>query len=115
MCVFCDIIRKKVSAEIIYEDGTLIAFNDASPKAPLHILIAPKKHIESIKDTDKHDELLLGKIIGAARVIAKDKSLNGYRLIFNVGREGGQIVDHLHLHLLGGWNQKDGIMKKSEV
>ena len=112
MCIFCDIFQKKTDTEIIYEDDNFVAFNDILPKAPIHILIVPKRHIGSVKDTDETSETLLGKMIIAAKTIAERHSLNGYKLIFNVGKEGGQIVDHLHLHLLGGWNTK---IKKVEI
>ena len=103
-CIFCDIIQKKITAEIVYENKEVLAFNDIRPKAPVHILITPKIHIESVKDIKEKNELLLGKMISAAKIIAENKTLQGYKLIFNVGRGGGQIIDHLHLHLLGGWN-----------
>lgn len=106
-CVFCDIIQKKIETEFVYEDENIIAFSDIRPKAPVHMLIAPKKHIESIKNIDGNNEILAGKMINAARIIAENKSLSGYKLIFNVGKKGGQIIDHLHLHLLGGWNEKN--------
>ena len=112
MCIFCDIIQKKIDTDIVYENDDFTAFNDILPKAPIHVLIAPKRHIVSIKDMDETFELLLGKMIIAAKTIAERHSLNGYKLIFNVGKEGGQIVEHLHLHLLGGWNAK---IKKVEI
>lgn len=106
MCIFCDIIQKKAPAEIIYEDSQTIVINDIHPKAPFHALIIPKVHIESVKDITNEQKILLGEIISIANNIAKQKSLNGYKLVFNVGREGGQLVDHIHLHLLGGWDSK---------
>ncbi len=102
MCIFCDIIQKKLPAEIIYEDSESLAINDIHPKAPIHILIIPKIHIESVKDITNEQKALPGEMINIATNIAKQKSLNGYKLVFNVGKEGGQIIDHLHLHLLGG-------------
>lgn len=106
MCLFCDIIQKRLPAEIIYENDQALAINDIHPKAPVHVLIMPKVHIESVKDITNEQKTLLAEIINIAIIIAKQKSLNGYKLIFNVGREGGQIIDHLHLHMLGGWFDK---------
>jgi len=85
---------------IIYEDDNLIAFNDIKPLAPIHILIIPKKHIISVNHLKEEDKELMGELILAARKIAVNKNLKGYKLAFNVGREGGQIIDHIHLHLL---------------
>ena len=99
-CLFCKIINKELSSDIIYEDDEVIVFKDIHPKAPFHVLIVPKKHIGSISDLEDKD--LAAKIIFTAKKTAKDNNLTGYKLIFNVGREGGQIVDHLHLHLLSG-------------
>lgn len=106
MCLFCDIIQKKLPAETIYEDDRIIVINDIHPKAPVHLLIIPKVHIESVKDITEAQKALLGEMINTAAEVAKQKSLNGYKLVFNVGKEGGQIIDHLHLHLLGGWFDK---------
>jgi len=101
-CIFCKIINKETPSEIVYEDEKTIAFKDINPKAPVHILIIPKKHIASIIDLKEEDKDLIGEIIFRAKKVAEEKGLKGYKLIFNVGREGGQIIDHLHLHLLGG-------------
>lgn len=106
MCVFCDIIKKNIDADTVYEDNEIIAINDINPKAPIHILIIPKKHIESIKEIEEVEKELLFKVIHTAKTVAEKKSLNGYKLIFNVGKEGGQVIDHLHLHLLGGWQNQ---------
>jgi histidine triad (HIT) family protein len=105
-CIFCQIAAKKVPSQIQYEDRDIIAFDDIHPKAPVHILIVPKKHLESVMTLEKEDIQLIGKLIYTAKNIAAKKGLKGYKLIFNVGREGGQLVDHLHLHLLGGQNLK---------
>lgn len=105
-CVFCEIINKNIDSEAVYEDNEVITIYDIHPKAPEHILIIPKKHIESIKTVREVEKDLLYKIIETAKIIAEQKKLKGYKLIFNVGREGGQVIDHLHLHLLGGWNAK---------
>jgi len=102
MCIFCQIINKEIPAEIIYENDEMIAFNDIHPKTKTHILIVPKKHIDTIKDMDEseEDEVLVGKMVLKARDIAREKNLDGYQLLFNVGKSAGQIIFHIHLHLM---------------
>lgn len=96
-------------AEIIYENNEVMVFKDIYPSAPIHYLIVPKEHIQSItRIKDNHQEIIF-KLIFTAKKVAEEISLKGYKLVFNVGREGGQIVDHLHLHLLGGWNNQQDI------
>ena len=103
-CIFCRITSHQASANIVYEDDNVIAFHDTDPKAPVHLLIIPKRHIGSINDLTDEDEPLVGKMLVVAKEVAKDLNLNdtGYRLVINTGREGGQAVFHLHMHLLGG-------------
>lgn len=101
-CIFCKIAKKEMASEIIFENDTIIAFKDIHPKAPFHILIVPKKHIESVDKLEENDKELVGEMVLAAKKIAKENSIIGYKLVINVGRDGGQIVDHVHLHLLGG-------------
>lgn len=103
-CIFCKISDKELPSEIIYEDENFLAFKDIHPIAPLHLLIIPKKHIPTLDHIELHDKELIGGLILAAKKIAKDKGLasSGYRLVLNVGKDAGQTVDHLHLHLLGG-------------
>lgn len=102
-CIFCDIISKNKPADIVDEDEKIIVIRDIKPKAPVHLLIISKKHISSVKDIGENEKDLLGEMILKGRDLAFSKEkLAGYKLIFNVGREGGQIIDHLHLHLLGG-------------
>lgn len=103
-CIFCKISSKDQSADIVYEDEKIIAFRDINPKAPVHILIVPKKHIASIKDMEESDKALMGEVLFLAKKMAKAQNIDeGYKLVFNVGRKGGQIIDHVHLHLMGGW------------
>ena len=104
MCIFCKIIQKEIPAEIVFEDEEILAFKDRSPLAPIHILVIPKKHIESIDNLEETDALLMGKLIVAARTLARqfDISAKGYKLLFRVGEWGGQEVPHIHLHLIGG-------------
>ena len=101
-CLFCKIVNKEVPSDIVYEDDKFVAFKDIAPKAPLHFLIVPRKHIASIDHVEIGDKTLIGELILVAQKIAREKSLKGYKLLINVGREGGQIIDHLHLHLLSG-------------
>lgn len=101
-CLFCKIANKKVSAEIVYEDDKVVAFKDIHPKAPLHLLIVPKKHIPSVDHLESKDKELMGELFLVAQKIARGKKLKGYKLIINVGRPAGQLIDHLHLHLLSG-------------
>jgi histidine triad (HIT) family protein len=104
MCIFCKIINKEIPAEIVYEDNDILAFKDVHPIAPVHILIIPKRHIESINDLKKEDSALAGHLIITAEKIAKDFDISekGYKLLFRVGKWGGQEVPHIHLHLIGG-------------
>ncbi len=101
-CIFCKIINKEVPAKILFEDADLIILQDIKPSAPFHHLIIPKEHIQSVAHLkDEHKEII-AKLFFAARDNAKESGLKGYKTTFNVGREGGQVIDHLHLHLLSG-------------
>jgi len=99
-CLFCKIVKKKVPAEILYEDDKAVAFRDINPRAPVHFLIVPKEHIDSIKSDES--EKVVGSLVRVAKKIAKEKGIKGYKLVFNVGKEGGQLIEHLHLHFLAG-------------
>lgn len=101
-CIFCKIVNKEVLSEIVFEDDKLIAFKDINPKADLHILIVPKQHIESIEELQ--DKELAADLIFAAKEISKSFEIarSGYKLIFNVKAGGGQLINHIHLHLLAG-------------
>lgn len=103
-CIFCKIANKEIPSTIIYEDDELIAFNDANPEAPVHILVIPKKHITSLDDAMPEDVQLLGKILLTIQKIAREQGIAeaGYRVVNNCGELGGQTVYHLHFHLLGG-------------
>lgn len=102
-CIFCKIARGEIPSKTVYEDESLRAFYDAAPQAPVHILIVPKKHIASLNAVKEKDAELLLHILFKARDIAKELGLkNGYRLVINTGKDGGQTVKHLHVHLLGG-------------
>ena len=108
-CIFCKIINKEIPAEILFEDEDLIVLQDIKPSAPVHHLIIPKEHIRSIMDLEEKDREIISKMFFTVRDDAKRAGLKGYKTVFNVGREGGQIIDHLHLHLLGGWSKQEDI------
>jgi histidine triad (HIT) family protein len=103
-CIFCRIANGEVPSEILYRDDQVIAFADISPKAPVHLLVVPKRHIEAVADLTEADEPLMGHIVTVANHLAREAGVSekGYRLVVNCGPEGGQLVPHLHLHLLGG-------------
>ncbi len=104
-CVFCKIVEKEIPSEIIYEDERVIAFEDLNPEAPTHFLVIPKKHISSTWELEKEDSELIGHIIYIGSKIAREKGLEeGYRIVNNCGEQGGQTVDHIHFHILGGRN-----------
>ncbi|MCD6133867.1 MAG: histidine triad nucleotide-binding protein [Deltaproteobacteria bacterium] len=104
MCIFCDIIKGKLPCDKVYEDENYFAFKDIRPKAPVHILIVPKKHIEKVADIDGENKNVIGDMVVVANRIAKDLDIDksGYRLVINNGPDAGQEVYHLHLHLMGG-------------
>jgi histidine triad (HIT) family protein len=102
-CLFCKIAEGAIPSIPVYEDDLSYAFADINPKAPVHILIIPREHISSMIDADQSKRALLGHLLWAAAEIARNQGLGkGYRIVVNTGEEGGQTVDHLHLHLLGG-------------
>ena len=99
-CIFCKIVKGEIPSVKVFENENVVAFTDINQKAIVHILIVPKKHIESVKMLEEVDKDLIGEMVLVAKKIAKDNNLEGYKLVINVGREGGQLVDHLHIHLL---------------
>ena len=102
-CLFCKIIKGEIPSTKVYEDEYVFAFRDIQPKAPVHILVIPKKHIASAKDIEVEDEALIGKMFTTIKKIAEKEGLeNGYRIVNNCGEDGGQEIMHLHFHLLGG-------------
>ena len=110
-CIFCKIANKEIPAEFLYEDELAVALKDIKPIVPVHILIIPKEHIVSIAElSDKH-EALVGRLVMTAKKLAEkmDIAKKGYKLLFRVGRDGGQEVPHIHLHLLGGWKMSENI------
>lgn len=107
-CLFCKIAKNEIPSEVIFEDGSIKVFKDIRPSAPVHFLIIPKEHVQSIAHLEKNHSEMISKLIYTAKIVAKEKGLTGYKLVFNVGKEGGQVIDHLHLHLLGGWGREEG-------
>ena len=107
-CIFCKIVNGEIPTEYLYEDGTLVVYRDINPHAPVHILIVPKGHIRSINDLTENDREIISHMIMVGKNIAKKESVHssGYKLLFNVERGGGQVIFHLHLHLIGGWEKK---------
>lgn len=103
-CVFCRIVKKEIPSEIVYEDNDIVAFKDIHPKAPIHLLLIPKNHLGPVSTLGDEDSYLAGRLVTKAKEIAAKLGVteSGYRLIFNVGRDAGMEVDHLHLHLLAG-------------
>lgn len=103
-CLFCDIASGKLPVTPLFENEHVMAFNDIHPQAPTHILIIPKQHIQNIHETNPEHAALLGELLLVAKSIAASAGLSekGYRLVLNTKQDGGQTVDHLHVHLLGG-------------
>lgn len=103
-CPFCRIATGAVPAQVVYQDDQIVAFRDLHPQAPTHILLIPRRHVSGIDDPHALDPQLLASLFGAANHVAREEGLakRGYRLVLNVGRDAGQSVFHLHLHLLGG-------------
>lgn len=103
-CVFCNIVNKTLESQALFENEELLVVRDILPKAPVHLLIIPKKHIVSVHHMESSDAKLLGDMIFVAKQMAEKFGVGdtGYKLIFNVGRDGGMVIPHMHLHLLGG-------------
>lgn len=103
-CLFCRIVRKEIPSEILFEDDDVLAFRDINPQAPVHFLVIPKKHIDSLTGVGPAEERLMARIVAAINNIAEKQGLlaGGFRVVTNIGREAGQTVGHLHFHVLGG-------------
>ena len=101
-CLFCKIVAGQLPAERLYEDETVLAFKDIHPQAPFHGLIVPKLHIATLNDFTAEQSALVGRLLLTAQRLAAEHGLPGYRVAMNVNREGGQVVFHVHLHVLGG-------------
>lgn len=107
-CLFCKIVANKISCFKVYEDNNILAFKDIEPIAPVHILVIPKKHIQSINELELIDKGLAGELLLKGQKIAKDQNIdkNGFRLIFNTNDNGGQTIYHIHMHIIGGRQMK---------
>jgi len=101
-CVFCQIISGEIATEVLHQDEEVVAFRDIEPRAPIHILILPRKHIPSLAELE--DKAVIEHMVRVAEELAKQEGISGsgYRLVINCGRDGGQVIHHLHMHLLGG-------------
>lgn len=103
-CLFCKIINNQIPAKIVFEDDTVLAFEDINPQAPVHILIIPKKHISTSLEVTEDDHALIGKLFQTANSLARERGVakQGFRTVINCNRDAGQTVFHIHLHLLAG-------------
>lgn len=103
-CIFCKIANKEIPSQIVFEDAEVLAFRDINPMAAVHLLVIPKKHIVSLKEALPEDEELMGHILLVAQKLAQEFGIaeSGYRVVTNIGADGGQVVQHLHFHILGG-------------
>jgi len=108
-CVFCQIVAGNIPSDILYQDEEVIAFRDINPEAPTHVLIIPKKHIASLNTLSAAELPVIGRMVSVASELAKKEGIadRGYRLVFNCEEEGGQLVPHLHMHLIGGRKLSD--------
>lgn len=106
-CLFCTIVQGKTETEFLYENDRLVVFRDIKPHAPVHLLLVPKRHIRSVNDLTESDRDILAELFMVAREMAKQEGVDqsGYKLLFNVEKGGGQVIFHLHLHLMGGWQR----------
>lgn len=106
-CLFCKISHGRMGTDFLYDNENLVVFRDINPHAPVHLLIVPKRHIRSVNDLTEADNGILAEMIMTARQMAiKEKvDASGYKLLFNVEKGGGQVIFHLHLHLIGGWDK----------
>jgi len=110
-CIFCKIANRKIPCELLYNDDLVVAINDINPLTPVHVLIIPKKHIESVADMEEVDEALAGRMVMVAKKVAQQlgTSEGGYKLLIRVRLDGGQEVPHVHMHLLGGGKMSESI------
>ena len=105
-CIFCKIVAGEIPASKVFENDEFLAFHDIRPHAPVHFLIIPKRHVDSMLHIQPGDEALLGRLMGLVPQLAREQGLGaGFKTGINTGRDGGQEVDHLHVHVLGGWKR----------
>ena len=107
-CLFCRIVNKEIPADIVFKNDKLLAFRDIDPQAPVHLLIIPKEHITTTNDLNNNNKELIGELVLTAKSLATKYNIaeDGYRMVFNCNKSGGQAVYHIHLHLLGGRQMK---------
>ena len=110
-CIFCKIIAGQIPSDVVYTDNKVIAFRDINPLAPVHLLIIPREHITTLNDISEQETMLMGHMLQVARQLAKQHGIAtmGYRVVINCGPQGGQVVQHLHMHLLGGRELSGGM------
>ena len=103
-CLFCKIIAREIPATIVYEDDRVLAFNDINPQASTHVLVVPKRHVATLNDLTADDDAMVGEVVRRAAALAKERGISagGFRTVFNTNRDAGQMVFHIHLHLIGG-------------
>ncbi|MFT4694279.1 MAG: histidine triad (HIT) family protein [Francisella sp.] len=101
-CIFCKILASEIPCNKVYEDENVLAFHDINPSAEVHVLVIPKKHIASLNELEPADEDIMGKLMLSIPKIAKENGLKGFKTLFNTGKDGGQVVFHIHAHILGG-------------
>jgi histidine triad (HIT) family protein len=107
-CIFCNIVQGKTDTSFLFENEHLVVFRDIYPHAPVHLLIVPRRHIRSINDVEEGDREILSEAVWVGREMARREKVDrsGYKLLYNVERGGGQVIFHLHMHLLGGWKRE---------
>ncbi|HXZ36890.1 MAG TPA: histidine triad nucleotide-binding protein [Thermodesulfobacteriota bacterium] len=106
-CTFCQIIARELPAEILFEDKDLIVFKDINPEAPIHLLIVPKTHFDSLNSLDEKTAQIGAQMFLAAKKMAESQGIqSGYKVFINCGRDAGQVIPHLHMHLMGGWGRR---------
>ena len=101
-CIFCKILTGEIPCDKVYEDDTVLAFHDINPSAEVHLLVIPKKHIASLNELESSDKEIMGNLMLAIPKIAKENGLKGFKTLFNTGKDGGQMIFHIHAHILGG-------------
>jgi histidine triad (HIT) family protein len=106
-CLFCKIVNREIPSEFLYEDDDYVVFKDINPHAPVHLLLVPKKHVRSINDLEPEDGTIISGLFTLAKQMAKEQGVDqsGYKLMFNVEKGGGQVIFHIHLHLMAGWKK----------
>lgn len=115
-CIFCKIIKGEVPSSKVFEDDDLFVINDIRPKAPVHMLIMPKAHVENLDGVTNDNSEILAKIMLRAKELAKENGISGaYKVTTNIGEMAGQTVFHMHFHLIGGWGSKDDVVSELNV